>query len=166
MRIEPGTINPPDARTVRLDGVNFLLTEVLPRLRQLRFFEELQSFSAASIRRLGAVLATKAAIMPVRLLYVLDPANEAQLFVGIESAIAGCARRYAAHDFWPLVESAVSWRNKFPEADAELERVAEQLKRFAPALYLRCVREHQRFAVSAGMPAAARTLAEWATRLE
>jgi hypothetical protein len=165
MEVGPESIHCPTAQEVGRAGVTFLLEEVRVQLDALRFFENLHALSAVRLRELGPVLASKAVLMPVRMLYVLQAENEAQLFVSAEAAVRCTASSHGTYEWWELVESALVWRSNFPESDVGLSASADALKRHARGLYSCCIRTHRQFALDNGMVDAAAELESWVSRL-
>jgi len=165
-QLSPASIRNPTQAEIGEAGVGFLLTEIRPQLAALGLFRPGTQVSMAQVNQFGPVLASKAVLMPIRMLYVLLPEATTRLFVGVEAAVRGCARPYMQESWWPLVEQGLAWRERFPEHESGRLEVARSLSASGRALYQCCVERHREFAVDQGLSESARELGDWSREFE
>lgn len=165
IRFDRSAIRDPSDFEVGQAGVRFLLDEVRPQLTALGLFQAKTAIAPSLVSKLGAVLTSKAILMPLRLLYTLLPESRQRRFVGAEAAVNACRDRYSSQRFWPLAEQALRWRASFPEDNDGLTQVAAALGAVGRDVYRVCVEEHLSFALRNDMTAAALELASWRAEL-
>lgn len=152
--------------TIVSESAMFLIEVVGAKLEAAGLFENIPDLDAGTVARLGPVVVTKAATMPVRVLYTLAPVDDRSRVVSTERAVSAGSRRFGDRSWWELVEAAMAWRERPPSDPQEWGHAARLLRREIVNLYLCCMTELSSWLRSRGVAAGpTEALERWAENL-
>ena len=150
-----------DLRTLQTESIEFLLTEMRPRLDALGVLRNASAVSADLLAAWGEVLLPKLVLMPVRLIYLTLPDSEREPLVSTERAAAAFLRTPVSAALAPLVEAALQWRHSPPSSATEWSAAAETLRRDVVELYACLVQRYLALSDSLGIEDARSAFALW-----
>ena len=92
------------------DAIALLLDVIRPRIGAAQLLERPWSLPAVAYGR-EEILVAKAILMPLRLLYMLEPRSLGRPIVSTDEAGRVCRRKYRKTRWWSLAESLLEWRS-------------------------------------------------------
>jgi predicted nucleotidyltransferase len=162
----PSTLPAVSRKVLVADSAGFLLDVLRPKVKLAGLLDPARRFTIEELAHIGPVVMSKAVLMPVRLLYLLQPAAEQRTIVGTESAVEACARTHASCAWWPLVEMALRWRCSAPRSPESLEMASSLFRAHFVPLYAFCASAYAEALDQMADGAAAQCLRDWSHDLD
>lgn len=143
------------------DAVHLLINVLRPRVTASGLLSDSWTPEEA-LQGAGAPLVTKAILMPIRLLYMLQNASSHRMIASTEQAVSCCRARHGCAHWWPLAENALQWRRGGPTVASE---GAGSQRSLLVALYLQTIADYAPVAETLGLSDRAETLLAWHSEL-